>query len=106
MRRLRDAADLERYRQAATGDQSCSWFEGLLKEAPIVIQTSVGSWETPYRVEAVAAATRLGYGVRMEVGDWMTYFYADPEVPVGKVAVHAPLYLTTLDSPEQEWRPW
>lgn len=70
------------------------------------------SYDVPQRVEASVKATELRQGLRMEVGNMTTKFYADPKVPIGKVAVYAPPsykamleYVTTLDSPTDHWLP-
>ena len=62
------------------------------------------------RVEAVALAAEMGRGVLMELHSSSTHFYADANVPVGKVVVYAPKtykgfpeYVTTLDSPDEQW---
>lgn len=68
------------------------------------------SYQKPYRMEASAKATEMGMGLLMELHDSSTHFYADPEVPVGKVDIWAPpaykempRYVTTLDSAEDDW---
>lgn len=68
------------------------------------------SFGVEQRLAAVKIATEMGYGVRMVLQSAHTVFYADPEVPVGKVTVFAPpeykawpVYVATLDSPEDIW---
>lgn len=70
------------------------------------------SFDVPQRVEASAKAAEMGCGLLMELHSSHTEYYADPDVPVGKVDVWAPKtykgqpeYVTTLDSPEQDWAP-
>jgi len=45
------------------------------------------SFGTEQILEADALASELGTGVRMEIHSMHTEFFADPEVPVGKVWV-------------------
>ncbi|WNN95149.1 hypothetical protein SEA_MAGRITTE_198 [Microbacterium phage Magritte] len=68
------------------------------------------SYQKPYRMEASAKATEMGMGLLMELHSSSTHFYADPEIPVGKVDIWAPpaykempQYVTTLDSAEDDW---
>lgn len=68
------------------------------------------SYQKPYRMEASAKATEMGMGLLMELHSSTTHFYADPEIPVGKVDIWAPPsykampeYVTTLDSAEDDW---
>lgn len=68
------------------------------------------SYQKPYRMEASAKATEMGMGLLMELHSSTTHFYADPEIPVGKVDIWAPpaykempKYVTTLDSAEDDW---
>lgn len=71
------------------------------------------SFYPEYRVQASKIATERGVGLRMEVYNAHTEYYADERVPVGKVDVWCtqsygasfPEHETTLDSPEERWFP-
>lgn len=83
---------------------------GFIDRPRIIIRPA--TFDVPQRVEASAKATEMGMGLLMELHSSSTHFYADATVPVGKVAIYAPKaykgmpeYVTTLDSPEQEWYP-
>lgn len=76
------------------------------------IYINPATYANPQRTEASERATKLGNGLRMELGNTMTYYYSDPAVPVGKVAIYAPReykgwpqYVTTLESASDEWSP-
>lgn len=76
----------------------------------IRIRIRPASYQKPYRMEASAKATEMGMGLLMELHTSTTHFYADPEIPVGKVDIWAPpaykempRYVTTLDSAEDDW---
>jgi hypothetical protein len=70
------------------------------------------SYGKPQRIAASQIATEKGKGLRMELSSTSTRFYHDDTVEVGKVEIWAPPsykaqpeYVTTLDSPEQDWYP-
>jgi hypothetical protein len=71
------------------------------------------SFDVQQRTEASAAAADLGQGLVMELHSFTTSFFADPDVPVGKIAVYAPTqygssptYVKTLDGPADRYDPW
>lgn len=71
------------------------------------------SFDEPQRVEAVRQATEMGLGVRMEVGNSSTSFYATADVPVGHIEVWmARTYsgqlelATVLSRPEEPFQAW
>ncbi len=71
------------------------------------------SFDEPQRVEAVRQATEMGLGVRMEVGNYSTSFYATADVPVGHIEVWmARTYsgqlelATVLSRPEEPFQAW
>lgn len=71
------------------------------------------TYEAPQRIEAVTKAAELGFGVRMEVGNTSTSFYASPTVPVGQVEVWMARtysghleHATTLMSAEEPFEAW
>ena len=78
---------------------------------PIPIQPA--SFDVEQRTEASSRATEMKQGLVMELHSFMTYFFADPEVEVGKVAVYSPRsyggfpeYVTTLNHPDDPFDPW
>lgn len=71
------------------------------------------TFNVPERTEASARATELGQGLVMELHSTMTYYFADPEVELGKIAVYAPRvykglpqYVKTLNGPDDHFDPW
>ncbi len=50
---------------------------------------SVASFDAKYQLEAAEKARELDFGVRMEVHNSHTEFYATPDVEVGKIDVWA-----------------
>lgn len=68
------------------------------------------SYGLEQRVAASKIATDKGKGLVMELHSSTTHFYADPSIPVGKVAIWSPPsykampeYVTTLDSADEPW---
>jgi hypothetical protein len=70
------------------------------------------SFDVTQRREAQEKATEMGRGLVMELGTSTTRYYADADVPVGKIDVYSPreykgmsLYEITLDHYDEDWIP-
>lgn len=71
------------------------------------------SFEVEQRREAVGQALELGKGVRMEIGNTWTHYYATSSVPVGRIEVWMSRtysgmqeHATTLRSPDEPFDAW
>lgn len=67
------------------------------------------SFGVEQRIEALARATEMGFGLVMELHSSHTEFYADPLVALGEIAIYSPRtykggpeYVTTITDPEDD----